>query len=197
MKQRYIHLVLVLSAICIHVHIADAQSNYTFHSKNVAVIGYDKFSRAGSSDVWGIKIAGTPDKHYALSTLGGGLSIALVNATSPVYYNEMAYVNHVDYDIQAQTPISYGFADIETFVVSGITFATLAIARSSANPVVYIVNVDSAIALGQTAQDNFVPISSVQTATIPSLDSGSTQAHTITIADNRLYVATQKHEIDV
>jgi hypothetical protein len=64
------------------------------------------------------------------------------------------------------------------------------------NLVVYIVNVDSAIALGQTAQDNFVPISSVQTATIPQIELGA-QAHTITIADNRLYIATQTSYIDI
>jgi hypothetical protein len=88
------------------------------------------------------------------------------------------------------------FADVEAFVVNNAVYAALAIASKVAT-VAYIVNVDSAIALGQTAQDKFVAISSVQTATIPGLNPGTTEAHTITIADNRLYIATQTKYIDI
>ncbi len=55
-----------------------AQTGGAIFTKNVAVIGRDNFGKSGSSDVWGIKIAGSPDKHYALVTIGGGLSIVLV-----------------------------------------------------------------------------------------------------------------------
>ena len=63
--------------------------------------------------------------------------------------------------------------------------------------VVCLVDIDFTIALAQATQDHFVAISSVQTATIPSLDPGTTEAHTITIADNRLYIATQTSYIDI
>lgn len=40
------------------------------YTKNVAVIGRDKFGKPdGSGDVWRIKIAGNPDKHHALATI--------------------------------------------------------------------------------------------------------------------------------
>ncbi|MCZ7557943.1 MAG: hypothetical protein M5R41_16205 [Bacteroidia bacterium] len=196
MIHRYRTRILAISIALLFAQLTLAQSNYTFQSKNVAVIAEDNFSKGGSSDVWGIRIAGTPNRHYALSTLGGGLSIALVNGTSPAYYNEVAYVNDDDY-YDPFNPVNIGVADVETFEVNNTTYAALAIANKNANPVVYIVNVDSAIALGQTAQDHFVPVSSVQTATIPNLDLGTAQAHTITIADNILYIATQTHDIDV
>jgi hypothetical protein len=186
MIHRYRTLALVLATVCLCVQHSWSQS--TFHSKNVAVIGNDDFSHVDCGDVWGIRIAGTPDKHYALSTLGGGLSIVLVNGASPSYYSEVAYVNQSD-------TTTHDFADLETFVVNNTVYAALAI-PANAELVVYIVNVDSAIALGQTAQDNFVPISSVQTATIPQIALGA-QAHTITIADNRLYIATQTSYIDI
>jgi hypothetical protein len=70
--------------------------------------------------------------------------------------------------VHLSTSTSHAFADVETFVVNNTTFAALAIASKVA-AVAYIVNVDSAIALGESAQNHFVPISSVQTATIPSL----------------------------
>jgi hypothetical protein len=98
--------------------------------------------------------------------------------------------------VHLSTSTSHAFADVETFVVNNTTFAALAIASKVA-AVAYIVNVDSAIALGESAQNHFVPISSVQTATIPSLNPGTTEAHTITIADNRLYIATQTKYIDI
>jgi hypothetical protein len=196
MIHRYRTRILAISTALLFAQLTMAQSNYTFHSKNVAVIAVDEFSKGSSGDVWGIKISGTPDKHYALSTLGGGFSIALVNGTSPAYYNEVVYVNDDDY-YDPINPVKLGVADVETFEVNNTTYAALAIANKDANPVVYIINVDSAIALGQTAQDHFVPVSSVQTATIPNLDLGTAQAHTITIADNRLYVATQTQDIDI
>jgi hypothetical protein len=124
------------------------------------------------------------------------LSIALVNSVSPVYYQDIAYINDDDY-YDPFNPVKMGVADVETFVVNNTVYAALAIADKNANPVVYIVNVDSAIALGESAQDHFVPISSVQTATIPSLNPDTTEAHTITIADNRLYIATQTRYIDI
>ena len=187
MIHRYRTLVFVLATVCLCVQLSWSQS--IFHSKNVAVIGNDDFSHVDCGDVWGIRIAGMPDKHYALSTLGGGLSIVSVNGTSPSYYSEIAYVNQSE-------STTFHFADVETFVVNNTTFAALAIA-SKVDTVVYIVNVDSAIVLGVAGQDHFVPISSVQTATIPSLNPGTTEAHTITIADNRLYIATQTSYIDI
>jgi hypothetical protein len=192
MIPRYRTLVLVLATVCLCVQLSWSQS--IFHSKNVAVIGNDDFSHVDCGDVWGIRIAGTPDKHYALSTLGNGMSIAIVNSVSPVYYQDIAYINDDDY-YDPFNPVQMGVADVETFVVNNTVYAALAI-PANADPVVYIVNVDSAIVLGQAAQDRFVPISSVQTATIPQL-APLMQAHTITIADNRLYIATQTSYIDI
>jgi hypothetical protein len=75
MIHRYSTHILAISTALLFAQLAVAQSNYTFHSNNVAVIGTDAFSRAGSSDVWGIRIVGTPDRHYALSTLRGPINV--------------------------------------------------------------------------------------------------------------------------
>ncbi len=71
-----------------------AQSDTVFHSMNVAVLAEDNFGWGGSGDVWGFEKSG---KHYALSTIEGGLHIAIVLGTSPKYYDEVAYVNHDNY----------------------------------------------------------------------------------------------------
>lgn len=142
MKHIYIILPMVLAFYCAKE--AKAQTGFTFQTKNVAVIAEDDFGHGASGDVWGFKKSGSPDKHYAISTLGGGLQITIAHGTSPMHYEEVAYVN-----ITENT--SLVFADVETFVVNNTVYAACAIA-SKVNPVVYIVNVDSAISLGPAAR---------------------------------------------
>ncbi len=43
MIHRYRTRILAISTALLFAQLTMAQSNYTFHSKNVAVIGYDKF----------------------------------------------------------------------------------------------------------------------------------------------------------
>ncbi len=85
---------------------------------------------------------------------------------------------------------------METFVVNGTVYAVCGIAQIKLSPVVYIVNVDSAIAKGLAAQNHFVPVSEVLVSVVPHLDSLA-QAHTLTIANNILYIATQTRYIDI
>lgn len=190
-KPNCIIFVIVLFCVVSPLTQLRTYAQNTLQTMNVAVLGQSTFSKGGSGDVWGVRIQGTPERDYALSTLDGGLSIVIVNATSPNYYDEVAYVNHDDY----ATGTKMLFTDVETFSVSGVAYAALAIDPSDDN-VVYIIDLDSAITAGLMAQDHFVPISTVQVAVIPRWAPGA-EAHTLTIENNYLYVATQQQYIDV
>jgi hypothetical protein len=122
--------------------------------------------------VWGVSISGASTQHYALSTINGGLSIAIVHDMSPTYYDEVAYINADNYQSGGNTE----YQDIETFVISGTTYAALAIHDTPAE-VVNIINVDSAIAKGLASPDHFVQLSDVLVSTIPQYAFGA-QAHT-------------------
>jgi hypothetical protein len=193
MRLSYFIATTIVYYILILGFAGGAYSQNTFHSKNIAVIGQDDFLKGGTtSDVWGVSLSGTPAQYYALSTINGGLSIAIVPDVSPEYYDEVAYVNADNYQTGGG---NMEYQDVETFVVNGMTYAAVAIQGTPAE-VVNIVSIDSAIAKGLASPDHFVQLSDVLVSTIPRYALGA-EAHTITIADNYLYVATQQRYIDI
>jgi len=158
------------------------------YTKNVAVIGRDTFGKGTSSDVGGFKIG---DDHYALATTAGGLSVVLVDAIAPSYYEEVAHVNDPQWSPQSlQKNISA--KDVETFVVNNITYAAIG---TEAYGDLWIIDVNQAILKGPSAPNHFVPITDQDV--FVWYTHFNNQTHTITVKNNILYIATQTKDIDI
>lgn len=170
-----------------------AQSPGTVWSSNVTLLCKTTFGKSGTDigrDVWGWKDNQT-GKHYALVILNKGLSI--VDASTPSAPVEVVHINH------SNTNSNLSAVDVETFESGGQTYAYLARALKQAadKPSVLIINLRNAITLGGTIFIN--PEGSFTSVFVGKLDNKfqDAQAHTLTITDGYLYIATLLDKITV
>ncbi|MBU1678423.1 MAG: hypothetical protein KKD86_06145 [Bacteroidetes bacterium] len=188
---------ILIFFICLLLSAATlAQCPGTIWSNNVTLKCVTNFGREGAADVWGWEDtqSGIP---YALVMLDGGLSI--VNTQNPSSPTEKVHINHIGYHNQTKQTLEV--VDVETFDSGGNTYAYLSVHRNDSTYFVLIINLNQAIAnsgeyLIEPVNANTNP-NSVFAGRIQNPQFEVWQAHTLTITDGYLYVATLKDKIPV
>jgi hypothetical protein len=183
-RIKILFLCVLVLFICTAINVFAQGVGQTW-SSNVNLKCATDYSRGGGADVWGWK---NGSNHFALVTLDAGLSI--INTTNTSSPSEVVHINRSSGDLHA--------VDVETYSSGGNTYAYLAVHSTTEDYYVLIINLNEAI--NESGSYTINPDGSLDDVFVGRIENeevGSWEAHTLTIAGNFLYVATQKDKIPI